>query len=230
MRQLLFPHAGRCLRAATASIFTMVLLPVLGQVNLPIYSTDVGNLAGSSADPNWSVTGPNIGEAQGSSATVLSGPALYPTWTLDTAASGWIGVLNPGSSYQPPVPYTFSETFSMAGFQVATAQISGFWGIDDYGQLFINGIPLSPSFTGGNNPWGFSTSFTVPDADLLPGLNTITAVIQQSDQTYEGVRVEFDTATADPNPTGVPDATSTALLLGIASATLAAGRRMTRRA
>jgi hypothetical protein len=118
----------------------------------------------------------------------------------------------------------------MAGFQVATAQISGFWGIDDYGQLFINGIPLSPSFTGGNNPWGFSTSFTVPDADLLPGLNTITAVIQQSDQTYEGVRVEFDTATADPNPTGVTDATSTALLLGIASATLAAGRRMTRRA
>ena len=116
----------------------------------------------------------------------------------------------------------------MAGFQVATAQISGFWGIDDFGQLFINGIPLSSSLSGGNNPWGYSMSFSVADADLNAGLNTITVVLQQSDQTYEGVRVEFDTATADP--AGVPDATSAALLLGIASATLAAGRRMTRRA
>jgi hypothetical protein len=206
----------------------MVLLPVLGQVNLPIYNTDVGNLPGSSPDTHWSVTGPNIGEAQGSPALVLSGPALYPSWTTDTAASGWIGVLNPGSSYQPPVPYTFSETFSMAGFQVATAQISGFWGIDDYGQLFMNGIALSPSLSGGDYPWGYSMSFSVPDADLLPGLNTITAVLQQSDDNYEGVRVEFDTATADP--AGVPDATSAALLLGIASAALAAGRRMTSRA
>jgi hypothetical protein len=120
----------------------------------------------------------------------------------------------------------------MAGLQVSTAVISGQWGIDDYGQLFINGIAISPYETGGGSPyWGYPMSFSVPDADLLPGLNTITAVMQGSDQNYDGVRVEFDTATADTivGVPGVPDATSAALLLGIASATLAAGRRMTRR-
>jgi hypothetical protein len=203
----------------------MVLLPVFGG-NLPIYSTDPGNLAGGSADPNWSVAGPNIGEPP-SPATVLSGGALYYTWDVDTAASGWIGVYN--LQGQPPAPYTFSETFSLAGFQVSSAQISGNWYADDYMQLFVNGIALSPAYDGGSNPhWGYPIPFSVPNADLNAGLNTITAVMQQSDQNYDGVRVEIDTATADA--LGVPDAASTALLLGFASATLAAGRRITRRA
>jgi len=223
MRELHFPHAGGCLRTAAVSVFTMVLWPVFGS-NLPIYSTDAGNLPGGTPDPYWSVTGANFGPQP---ALVISGSNLYPSWTPDSAASGWIGVLD--SVGEPPSPYTFSETFSLAGYQVSTAQISGNWYADDYLQLFINGVPLSPPLDGGPSPyWGYPIPFSVPDADLNAGLNTITAVMQQSDQLWDGVRVEFDTATADA--LGVPDATSTALLLGMASATLAAGRRMFRRA
>jgi hypothetical protein len=118
----------------------------------------------------------------------------------------------------------------MAGLQLSSAVISGFWSLDDYGQLFVNGIAVSSAGAGGPSPyWGHEMSFTVPDADLVQGINTLTVQMQSSDDNYDGIRVEFDTATANAITNGVPDASSTALLLGVASAALAAARRMKRR-
>ena len=49
-------HTGGYLLAAT--VFTLGLSQVLGG-NLPLYNTDIGNQAGGTLDPNWSVTGPS---------------------------------------------------------------------------------------------------------------------------------------------------------------------------
>ena len=183
---------------------------------------------GGSADPHWSLTGANI-PSQGQSATVLSGGALYGTWPADTAQSGWIGVVN--SETQPSAPYTFTESFSMAGLQLSSAVISGFFGAL---MITVNFLSMASRFqaagAGGDNPyWGHEMLFTVPDADLVQGINTISLQMQTSDDNYDGIRVEFDTATANAITNGVPDASSTALLLGVASAALAAARRMKRR-
>jgi len=197
----------------------LAILPSVSKAadNIVVYNTGVDAsgqaLPGGSSDPHWTDT------YTAGSAAVIS--ELYPGWTPDSTSSAWIGVYDSGT-YEPPTPYTFSETFSLAGLDPLTAQLSGTeWG-DDYGTFELNGHLIDnfgENWTG--NPWSVN-DIGADSGWFNSGANTLTFTMNSSDNFYDGVRLEV-AGTADP--LGVPDANSSAYLLGIALAGIGAIRR-----
>jgi hypothetical protein len=75
------------------------------------------------------------------------------------------------------------------------------WTIDDGGVLYINGQQidsLNPVAPDSSTPWTTLNSFTLPVADLNPGINTVTMTMTNSDDAFEGARLE-GTLSATPS-------------------------------
>lgn len=105
-----------------------------------------------------------------------------------------------------------------------TANITGTWFIDDTGYISINGTQIAS----GSSVYPNGLAFTVPDADLLAGTNTLSVTTSSDDTSDDGVRVIITTATASPSPTGAPEPAS--LVLVAAAAGALAWRRLAARA
>ncbi|TWX64776.1 PEP-CTERM sorting domain-containing protein [Colwellia demingiae] len=58
-----------------------------------------------------------------------------------TPASDWVWDLANSDGIANPLDFTFS--FSLAGFDVLTAELSGLWGVDNVGSVFLNGNLIS---------------------------------------------------------------------------------------
>ena len=195
------------------ALASALILPSAACANpITVYSTGVdssGNvLPGGSTDLNWVLSG-----ASGStvvlslSATSNFGSGWHVDDTVGLPGSSWIGAT--ATNPTPPTPYTFTETFSLTGLNPATATISGVWAISDTGTLSINGHVIdteSNTFFGG-------TTFTLPDADLLSGSNTIAMTMTSDDGSDDGVRLLFRTATATQLTGAVPEPSTWAMLI-----------------
>jgi hypothetical protein len=169
-------------------------------------------LPGGSSDPHYTVTGPGVVGTQ--QAVVYSPAALWPQWVPNDANSAWIGFKD-SSDTRPFGLYTFETTFNLTGYNPSTASLVGRWAADQYGSFYLNGA-LIQSVPDGN--WNAATnptltSFTVT-SNFVAGINILDFVVQFPD-TFDGLRVEPMTLTASPNGSGVPDAGSSALLLGL---------------
>jgi hypothetical protein len=154
-----------------------LLLCGVGQANADpittLYSTGVdgsGNpLPDGSVDPHYTVTG----GALAPNAYAIGNPGGVG-WVGNTATSQWISP-DP-STYGGLGPFTYTTTFSLAGLNPATAQISGMWSTDDQAQMYLNGnlVVTSPSvFTG---PWSYFAPFTITSG-FQAGVNTLTFVV-----------------------------------------------------
>jgi hypothetical protein len=208
------------------ALASALFLPSAARANaITVYNTGVnpsGNvLAGGSTDPNWVLSG-----ASGSTvvlappATPNFGSSWFPDGTVGFPGSSWIGAT--ATNPTPSTPYTFTETFSLTGLNPATATISGVWGISDTGTLSINGQVID---TQSNTVLG-GVIFTVPDADLLSGSNTIAITMTSDDGSDDGVRLLFNSATAAQLAGAVPEpSTWTMLILGFAGIGFMAYRR-----
>jgi hypothetical protein len=105
------------------------------------------------------------------------------------SGSGWIST-SATSDFNGPAPYTFSMTFSLAGFNLNTVSISGLWSIADGGTLSINGFQVA-SLDVSTNPWGTMHPFSINNpADFNQTLNTMSITVTQSDQVFEAARFE----------------------------------------
>jgi len=123
--------------------------------------------------------------------------------------SGWIST-NPLNGYNGPAPYSFSMSFSLAGFDLNTVSLSGLWSIADTGTLSINGFLIDTLYEA-DKPWMAMHNFTVSDpAYFLQDINTITMTMTASDQYFEAARFE---GTITGEVTGVPEP-GTLLLMG----------------
>lgn len=172
--------------------------------NIALYSSGNGDMTCGNPDAHWNVSTNN------GPALILS-PACqnwYGGWAANTAQSSWIGATTTNPT--PPAPYTFSETFSMSGYILNTAVITGTWYVDDTGTLSINGIPIDTETRTFNG-----VSFTVPDADLVAGINTLSVTMTANDQTDDGIRVEISQATADTPEPGTLVMLGSGVLAGI---------------
>jgi hypothetical protein len=167
-----------------------------------VFSTGVDDsgspLAVGSMDSHWSIGASPVGS---SSAKVSD---TYFMWIGNTPSSAWI---NGGgsSAYSPPAGvYTYTMTFSLAGFDLSTAQITGQWASDNASSIYLNGLSTGISNTN-IAPWGFAhfTSFTLTNG-FVAGENTLSfAVTQDPDGASNptGLQVDiFDAVASVPEP------------------------------
>ena len=187
---------SRFAAAASASSFT-------------IFNTGVDNfgnlLAPAAQDAHWSVS-PN-GAGNGT-ATVLdsSNGAMGWAWVNNTSNAQWVSTANTINTGTPGL-YTYSQNFSLSGFNAATASISGMSSADDgLVDIVLNGHSMGTDGAGGGGiygQWGSWHNFSL-NSGFVSGMNTISFVTYNQDDNYEGLIVDMrGCAQAVPEPAPV---------------------------
>jgi hypothetical protein len=141
-----------------------------------------------------------------------SDPDWYSGWAVDGPNSNWVTVNASVTNNGVPAP-NYSLVFYLTDTIGAT--LSGVWGVDDNAQFFVNGNLLDTE-----GCCSFTHSFSVPNADLLSGANTITLATFGSDSFLEAVRVEGTLIGDGASFTSAPEP-GTLALIGAALALIA---------
>lgn len=202
-----------------ALLFALAIASCSHAANIVLFSTGLDAaglpLAGGSADPHYDVL-----IAGNPDARVLSSP--HPAYIPNSAASQWIW--ETADSVPGSVTRTFRTTFDLTGMDPLSAVINGRWSTDNQGNdILVNGVS-----TGQTSPTFLSFSnFSIAAANLLPGLNTIDFVAQDTGAPA-AFRAEFLTATANltSSQPGVPDSGSTLALMAGGLLLLTMGNRI----
>jgi hypothetical protein len=146
---------------------------------------------GNTPDAHWTVDQIAGGTAPARVVTAADadGAFIGSIWAADGPSSNWIAIDATTTANDPfaPLPYSYYRTFTLTPSDLATATISGVWGIDDGGDLKLNGNIVSSLL----NDYTASTPFLVPSGSsfFVPGLNTLTITMNFSDNAYEAVRL-----------------------------------------
>ena len=160
-------------------------------------------LAGGSDDPHYT-----INELSDAAAKVMTNP--HGSWIANDTNSKWIWANADGQPVN--VTYTFATTFDLTGYDLSTVSISGRWATDNAGdELFVNGTATGQTSAG----FGSWTSFTIPNSELVSGVNTIEFEVRDFG-VIAGFRAEIS-GTGDLAVAAVPEAGST-MVLGLISA------------
>jgi len=156
-----------------------LLLSVTGAANavvvLGVYNTGVSATGGALAagdgqiDPHYLVaSSTEIGVLPGTNARTYYNPAYLTDGPLSRIVNA-----TGNANGTPNSTTTFATTFSLAGFNPATATLSGQTLFDDSGEIFLNGTQIASTITGFNTLTTFGTSANIFNA----GLNTLTFVL-----------------------------------------------------
>ena len=149
---------------------------------------------GDALDADWN--GSNAPMPQNGANMYVVAPG-ESDWDQAWSANG------PNSSWIAPNPtignangnFSATYTFTLAAADASTASFTGGRFIaDDGGTVTLNGhLLVTQNFGDWTN--GF-TSFTIPDADLLAGTNTLVVQLQNSDDMMQAMRLEGTLVTA----------------------------------
>ena len=114
-----------------------------------LYNTGVDGagvaLAGGDGvvDPHYTVTSSGL-------AGISPGDPTYtykhPAYVADSATSKWISYS--GNPFISSGSFSVSTTFDLTGYDPTTAAISGLWGVDNEGEIFLNGVTTGITLTG----------------------------------------------------------------------------------
>jgi hypothetical protein len=179
-------------------------------------------LVGGVADPHYTLL---PGAAQG---TVAIAIANHPAWALNDAASGFIGVADPGPTNTAAGEYNYQTSFDLTGFAPDTTLLTLTMYADNrVNDVLVNGVSTGINFAGFAAQANANTgkTFTI-DASLLPvgtflsGINTLEfRTANDSPVGPSGFRVDLSgSAEAIPEP-------STFVLAGLGGLALLAARR-----
>ncbi len=164
-------------------------------------------LAGGSLDPHYTITAYNGTTLASPLATyVVDAGGLYP-YTIAAADSLSPNVLGNGD-------YTYTTTFDLTGLDASTAELTGIWGGDDSpGGVLLNGTAVSAPTTYPSGCCYFQGSLDITSG-FVDGTNTISFVIDQTDNWYDYARIGDLTVTASPisGTSSVPEPASMTLL------------------
>lgn len=148
-------------------------------INLYNTGVDAGGsaLAGGNGanDPHYTVTATTIpGVVIGDLAkTYLNG-----AYVADSSSSR--RVPDSGSPFNGNGAFSISFTFDLTGYDPTTAAVSGLWGVDNDGEIFINGVStgntlLESSVNNFNQLHAYSIN-----TGFVAGLNTLTVAVADS--------------------------------------------------
>jgi PEP-CTERM motif-containing protein len=143
---------------------------------ITIFSTGVSVTNG--VDDHYTITAgpvaspvvPGIGSAPAYLSTSLGGG-----WVPDTPAVSWISPSADANQSFPAEYYTYQTTFTLAGLDASTAQLSGTLAADDSVAVFLNGKQVLRSL----GTWTQIADFSI-NQSFVSGLNTLDLVIHNS--------------------------------------------------
>jgi hypothetical protein len=143
---------------------------------------------GNTLDAHWRVDQPLGGIAPAKVVAPGNNGAAFPAWAANGPNSSWITIDPNSVGNGSVIPYTYYRTFNLTAVDLPTATISGVWGIDDGGDLRLNGNLVSTLV----NDYTASTPFLVPAGSgfFAVGANTLTITMTNSDNALEAVRLE----------------------------------------
>jgi len=120
--------------------------------------------------------------------------SLPPDPAYAFAVSKWIAPDYTNNGCCPTNNYTYTLNFVLpAGFNPATATISGRWAADNAASMKLNGVPV-PGLTPGLSFW---TPFTIPPGSgFVSGANSLKFIVTNYGS-FTGLRVEFTNAYAN---------------------------------
>jgi len=156
------------------SIFlVLVIASLVKSDSIVIFGTglnaDGSQTSAGSADLHWTIDSSPYSSTP--SAAIVSGNDngyAYPSHVN----SQWIGTaedLNQGFAVGY---FTFSTTFDLTGLNPASASLAGILAVDDYVNVYLNGVSTGSGCTGADC-WDFGTAFAI-NSGFIAGVNTIT--------------------------------------------------------
>ncbi len=176
-------------------------------VSIPgLYNTGVDNAGvattGSASDLHW-VRALGIAYTGGTNGQFPIGP-----WLAETTTSRWVTPgPDAGADFDPNVNgiYTYITTFSLNGFNAASAAFTGRFAADNFvSSITLNGVTINGS--GGNfTDW---TAFSSTSGSFLSGVNTLVFTVENGAQLSgnpTGLRVEFLSSSVNPLAGAVPE-------------------------
>jgi hypothetical protein len=199
--------------SGTAFIGGPAPIPTLFNTGL----TAGGGLAAPFAvDPNWTIISSADSSAPGPNAIVVNDAGnVYPfgqqsqVWAPNGPRSKWIGPKGNQSALPPAQPntmavgnYTYRLSFSLAGFNPATAIVRGVWASDNT----TTAVLLNGQATGITGPSNFASQPNAPfllTSGFVAGVNTLDFVVNNNALGPSGIRVEVS-GTAQLSGTGQP--------------------------
>lgn len=205
-----------------------ILCLAAGSAHAGLYNVSTGLdasdnviLTGNVNDAHWTVDQPSGGIAP---ARVDNSP--FPgfagfSWLADGPNSSWITIDPNNVGNAPVIPYTYYRQFTLTAAQVPLAYLTGVWGIDDQGEVRLNGNLLSTS--AGDYNMATPVGAAAGSGLFVAGVNTLTITMTASDNFLEAVRLQGTVSL-------VPEPSSLALALsGIAFAVVVRHRARRRR-
>ncbi|PZR00665.1 MAG: hypothetical protein DI533_09020 [Cereibacter sphaeroides] len=136
-----------------------------------------------------------------------------------TPASNWVWANDPLVEYGQVI---FTFAFDLTGFNAASATLSGLWGVDNLGEVFLNGTRVS-WLDFGYSAFDSLTAFDGTGATFNAGLNELTFFAINAGG--PGAFRASVTVSADPIPAAVPLPAALPLLAGAVAAVGFVARR-----
>ena len=139
-------------------------------------------------------------------------------YAAENAGSRWVSYS--GSPFSGAGTVSVTTTFDLTGFKASTASLSGLWGVDNDGEIFLNGVSTGFTLLGSNtNSFNVLHNFSV-GSGFVAGVNTLTVVVLDSGSP---AAVRFDGLSL--NAAAVPEPASWMMLIAGFGLVGAASRR-----
>ena len=171
---------------------------------IPVFADNL-----STGIATWNVTeenGYNFGATATAGVVTPSDADWYGGWVANSSSSSWVAYDPTNCCDNGLGDYT--TTFTLDASDLATANITGAWTLDDSGVLLLNGNQIA-TLSDGN--WGSLSSFSITAGSpfFQVGTNTLEVDITGTDSYLEGINVQA-------NLSSVPEPTSLVLLATLA--------------
>ena len=158
--------------AFAALALTLVPVGAANAVTLTdLYNTGLAAGGGALAAGNGQLDG-NYSVVPGSVGTAGPAATYYnPAYAAENAGSRWISYTGNGGTGGT---FSLTTTFDLTGFDPTTAAISGLWGVDNDGEIFLNGVTTGIILGGGDNQANFRAlhAFSI-SSGFISGINTL---------------------------------------------------------
>jgi hypothetical protein len=166
----------------------------------------LANLNGSE-DGHWLVRLASEDSSNNSHAITFK----HRAYSSEGGDSKWISVdSNGGNSTTNLTAYLFSTSFDLTGYDSSTAMITGLWGIDNYGAIWLNDNDTGNSLSYGFPAFKEMHEFSISDF-FIDGVNTLTVELTNGYDNNAGrdpgpMAIRFDNLQLTANPVPAPKA------------------------